>query len=295
VETAEQVVYFGDMKLFGESPARGLSVLWHERERMWLVSHQGRPGWGISGVARAEVLRRFAEGALASLEPGAGENDITVFTGDRTSLEVLTGVDEDGPYLTIWAWFDNRYDFVGVGESGEPVFSKIAGTQCMEYHLDPVDPERLKGALRNLLYRLDATGPSKSAPPKSMNLITTFAKRGNDPSKTRLDIARRTGDGRWFVTLHPFVSRPVTDEAIRAFAEATQHILDTRSGERSTALLLENGYRLDVVVGAHADAFHVTASIRSPGPNKTDRVLDLDARFTPVGETQLRDMLKGLR
>jgi hypothetical protein len=289
-ETAERVVYFGDMKVFGQHPAKGLSVLWHERERRWLVTLPGYTG----GVTRPEMLRKFAEGALAALESGAGEDDSTVFISDHTSLQVLTGID-DGPYLTIWAWFDARHDFVGVSKSGEPLYANAVGGECVEFALDPITLDGLKTSLRTLLHRLGTTGPAKADPPKSTSVITTFAKRVSDPSKARLDIARRTGDNQWLVTLHPYLSRPATDEAIRSFAEAAQHILDTREGERTTTLLQEPGYRLDVVIGAKTGAFYVTATVHSPSTNGTEHLLDLDAHFAPVSETRLREMLKGLR
>jgi hypothetical protein len=291
VATAEQVVYFGDMKLFGQHPIRGMSVLWHERERAWLVTLPGYTG----GVARAETLRKFAESALAALGTDGGEADSTIFAGDHTSIQVLTGIDDDGPYMSVWAWFDARHDFIGVGESGEPLYHNEVGAECVEFELTPLNVEHLKASLRTLLHRLDTAGQAKNEPPKSANVITTFAKRVNNPSKARLDIARRPGTGQWLITLHPHLSRPATDEAILALAEATEHIIDTRSGERSVALLTEKGYRLDLVVGANGDAFYVTATVRSPGPNGTEHLLDLDARFGPIGETHLRDMLKGLR
>ncbi len=292
VATAEQVVHFGDMKLFGQHPARGLSVLWHERERAWLVALPGYTG----GVTRAETLRKFAESALAALRGNDDESDSMVFTGEHTSIQVLIGADEDGPYMTVWAWFDARHDFVGVGASGEPLYHNAVGASCVEFHLDPLDVNRLTASLQTLLHRLDTAGPSHFEPPKSANVITTFAKRVNAPSKARLDIARRPGTGQWLITLQPYLSRPTTDEAVQAFADATQHILDTRSGERSTTLLAEQGYRMDVVVGANGpDAFTVTATVKSPGPGESEHLLDLDARFAPVGEAQLREMLKGLR
>jgi hypothetical protein len=290
VATAEQVVYFGDMRLFGQHPVRGMSVLWHERERAWLVTLPAYTG----GVARAETLRKFAASALAALESN-GEADSTVFAGDHTSIQVLTGIDDDGPYMSVWAWFDARHDFIGVGESGEPLYHNAVGADRLEFDLAPLNVDHLKASLRTLLHRLDTAGPAKNEPLKSANVITTFAKRVNNPSKARLDIARRPGTGQWLVTLHPHLSRPATDVAIHALAEATQHVLDTRNGERTVALLSEKGYRLDMTVGANGDAFYVTATVRSPGRNGTEHLLDLDARFAPVGEAQLRDMLKGLR
>ncbi|TCO50798.1 hypothetical protein [Actinocrispum wychmicini] len=291
VRTAEPVVYFGDMKLFGQHPVKGLSVLWHERERRWLVALPGYAG----GVTRPETLRRFAEGALAALDQDQGEDEVTVFGDDRVSVDTMTGVDEDGPYLTIWAWFDHRQDFVGVSAAGEPLYRNEAGTSCVEFHLNPPDAEPLRSAFRTLLHRLATAGPASADMPQSANVITTFANRANESNAARLDIARRPGDNQWLVTLNPRLSRPATEEAIRAFAEATQHILDTREGERVVTLLREPGYRMDVAVGIEATAFHVTATVRSPSKDGTGHVLNLDAHFAPVSETHLREMLKGMR
>jgi hypothetical protein len=291
METAERVVYFGDMKLFGQHPVNGLSVLWHERERRWLVALPGYAG----GVTRAETLRKFATGALAALDLNGGEDEATLFVGEQASIEAMTGVDEDGPYLAVWVWFDSRQDFMGVSEAGEPLYHNKLGGGHAEFALNPPTAESLKSSLRTLLHRLDTAGPSKNDSPQSANVVTTFAKRVSDASKARLDIARHAGDGRWLVTLHPYLSRPATNEAIRAFADATERILDAREGESTTVLLQERGYRLEVVLGAHAGSFRVTATVHSPGKDGTEHLLDLDAHYAPVSETQLREMLKGLR
>lgn len=291
VRTAEPVVYFGDLNLFGRHPVKGLSVLWHEQERKWLVS---LPGYA-RGVTRPETLRRFAESALAALDQDHSEAETTLFSDDRVSVDTMTGVDEDGPYLTIWVWFDHRQDFVGVSAAGEPLYHNAVGGSYVEFHLNPPNAEPLRSAFRALLHRLAAAGPANTDVPQSANVITTFANRPNDANAVRLDIARRPGDGQWLVTLNPRLSRLATDDAVRAFAEATQDVLDTREGERVTTLLHEPGYRMDVTVGVEAAAFHVTATVHSPGKDGTDHVLDLDAHFAPVSETHLRAMLKGLR
>jgi hypothetical protein len=287
---AERVAYFGDV-LIGGRTRPGLSVYWHDRNRQWLVDLPGYAG----GVARAEALRKFAEGALSALAAGSGEFEYTVFSDDYVSLELSTGIDvEDGPYLTIWAWFDSKRDFVGVSRSGEPLYQNPVGAAYLELYVDPMDPQHTVAALRNLLDRLSSAGESAHVSTPGPNVIATFTKPSSDAAKTRLDIARRPGDGQWLVTLYPRLKRPATGAAIQAFAEAARAVLDAREGKRTSCLIAERSYRLDVTVAFEADAFSVEAKVSSTGDDGTEYVLDADARFGPVSEAQLREMVTGL-
>lgn len=291
VAAAHRVAYFGDVQLFGQrQTVRGLSVLWHAHNRQWLVDIPGYAG----GVARPEVLRKFAEGALATLQTGTGDYESTVFADDYVRIEVTVGFDEDGLSLIVWAWFDPKRDFVGVSPLGEPLYRSAIGSAYLELYVEQANRQTLITSFRTLLDHLSTNVTSDGEPPESANVVATFAKRASDPSKTRLDIAHRQSDDQWLVTLYPALTRPATSDAIRALAEAARAVIDTRDGDRTIPLLVEDGYRMDITIGPDADAFHVTAAVHSPAEDGTEHTLSVDARFAPVSEAQLKAMITEL-
>ncbi|GAB3875627.1 hypothetical protein GCM10029964_020290 [Kibdelosporangium lantanae] len=285
LRSAEVVAYFGDVTLHGQVPMKGLSVLWHEQERLWLVEVPGHFG----GPTSAELLQEFARGGRASMNNN-GYHSGQLYRDDYVSAQLESGVTEaTGAYVTIYAYLDTTRDFLGVSDHGEGLYSNRYGAGLLEFRLDRPDRDRLKSAFRTLHRRLATAGPDTFADHQP-TVMATFTRPDSD--RTRLDLTREP-DGQWLVTLHPKLTRPATTEAVRALAEAARQVL-AGEGRRTVPLLRERFYRMDITIGPDNDAFHLTATVTTTKDDGTVNVLDHDGHFAPVTENQLRRLPDGL-
>ncbi|MFD1048682.1 hypothetical protein ACFQ1S_25710, partial [Kibdelosporangium lantanae] len=175
LRSAEVVAYFGDVTLHGQVPMKGLSVLWHEQERLWLVEVPGHFG----GPTSAELLQEFARGGRASMNNN-GYHSGQLYRDDYVSAQLESGVTEaTGAYVTIYAYLDTTRDFLGVSDHGEGLYSNRYGAGLLEFRLDRPDRDRLKSAFRTLHRRLATAGPDTFADHQP-TVMATFTRPGSN-------------------------------------------------------------------------------------------------------------------